>query len=78
MAAPYIDIIIHAAGCSASEAEEIEELMRGVIFHSTLDWQTRDELEEAARLAYAAIQEMRCNTALVRPARGRSSGRRGR
>lgn len=29
--------------------------MRDVIFHSTLDWQTRPQLEEAARLGFEML-----------------------
>jgi hypothetical protein len=46
----YRDIIRQATGCTDAEAPEIEDVMRNVIFHSTLDWQTREQLEEAARL----------------------------
>ena len=42
----YADIILQATGCSPNDVEAIEELMRDVIFHSTLDWQTRGELAE--------------------------------
>lgn len=31
--------------------ERIEDTMRNVIFHSTLDWQTRKQLEQGAREA---------------------------
>lgn len=34
---------------------EIEECMRHDIFHSTLDWQTRAQLHDAARLAMKII-----------------------
>jgi len=47
---------MRAAGCSASEVDEIEEIMRAVVFQSTLDWQTRDEIEEGARRAYFLVQ----------------------
>jgi len=30
---------------------EIEDWMRNIIFHSTLDWQTREQLKRAARTA---------------------------
>lgn len=35
---------------------EIEETMRRDIFHSTLDWQTKAQLQEAAREAWALVQ----------------------
>jgi hypothetical protein len=59
MSTGYDKIIIEATGCSASEAEGIEEIMRNLIFHSTLDWQTRLALEQAARLAHALLRQMR-------------------
>lgn len=34
---------------------EIEETMRHDIFHSTLDWQTREQLQDAAKQAYNLI-----------------------
>ena len=40
------------------EVDEIEDIMRHDIFHSTLDWQTKEELEEAAVLAYLALKEI--------------------
>ena len=46
----YRDIIKRATGCTDSQALEVESVMRNVIFHSTLDWQAPDQLEEAARL----------------------------
>jgi len=58
MSAPE-ELIISITGCSPAEASEIEEIMRDVIFHSTLDWQTREELDRAALLAQAVLQEMR-------------------
>ncbi len=51
----YLDIIKQATGCTDVEAEQIEDLMRNVIFKSTLDWQTRQELMDAAKLAQEVI-----------------------
>ncbi len=45
----YRKLIAEATGCEATEAAEIEEIMRDTIFHSTLDWQTRDQLIQGAR-----------------------------
>ena len=61
MAGWYSDIIRDATACLPGEIDEIEDLMRGVVFHSTLDWQTREQLEEGARMAYAVLREMRRN-----------------
>lgn len=47
----YREIIMGATGCSMVQAAKIEEVMRDDIFHSTLDWQTREQLEQAAREA---------------------------
>ena len=55
----YCEVIMSATGCSRDEAGELEDIMRNVIFHSTLDWLTREKLEEEARLAQAVLQEMR-------------------
>jgi hypothetical protein len=49
---------MEATGCSAAEADRIEDIMRDDIFHSTLDWQTRPELEEAARLAVLILDQL--------------------
>ena len=39
--------------------DEIEDTMRHIIFHSTLDWQTREELADGARDAWAVVSFMR-------------------
>lgn len=53
----YRETIKRATGCTDAEAVGIEDVMRNVIFHSTLDWQTRQELEEGARLAIEVIRQ---------------------
>lgn len=54
----YRAIISDATGVTdPGLLREIEDVMRHDIFHSTLDWQTREELEDAARMAYQALQE---------------------
>jgi hypothetical protein len=53
----YREIIRQATGCTEAQAARIEDVMRNVIFHSTLDWQTREELEESARLAVEVIRQ---------------------
>ena len=53
----YREIIMQATGCTAAQAAGIEDVMRNAIFHSTLDWQTREELEDAARLAVEVIRQ---------------------
>lgn len=54
----YMELIMRTTGCSQDEAAQVEDLMRSVVFHSTLDWQTREALEEGARTAYLVLQEM--------------------
>jgi hypothetical protein len=55
----YCNLIMHATGCPAKDAAEIEDIMRHVVFHSTLDWQTRHQLERGAREAYVVLLEIR-------------------
>jgi len=55
----YQDLIIRATGCPPADAPEIEEIMRQDIFHSTLDWQTREQLEEAAVLGQEVLVALR-------------------
>ncbi len=38
---------------------EIEDYMRNIIFHSTLDWQTKAQFNKGAREAWQDIQFMR-------------------
>lgn len=47
----YRDIVKQATNCTDAEVSQFEDLMRNVIFESTLDWQTREELIAAARVA---------------------------
>lgn len=58
MPSGYAKIIADSTGCSAAEAPRVEEIMRDVIFHSTLDWQTNAELESAAKIAYAVVRDL--------------------
>lgn len=52
----YADIITEALGCSPKDAAAVEDVMRHTIFHSTLDWQTREQLQAAA---WDAVEVMR-------------------
>lgn len=47
------EMICQATGVSPKLAPTIERLMREHIFHSTLDWQTAEQLEQGAREAHA-------------------------
>lgn len=56
----YHRTITEATGISdPATLEEIEDCMRHDIFHSTLDWQTRDQLKDAARLAVEVLSAER-------------------
>lgn len=55
----YKELIIKATSCPESDAAEVEDYMRHTIFHSSLDWQTRKQLEKAAKTAYSDILFMR-------------------
>lgn len=45
----YLALIQEATGVTdLAHIERIEDTMRNVIFHSTLDWQTREQLEQGA------------------------------
>jgi len=39
-------------GATAEQCREVEDIMRHDIFHSTLDWQTREQFAEGARQAW--------------------------
>ncbi|AOW13336.1 hypothetical protein LPB72_09805 [Hydrogenophaga crassostreae] len=52
----YQALIRGATGVSDLEhIERIEDTMRNVVFHSTLSWQTREQLEQGAREALQII-----------------------
>ena len=55
----YQEQIVKATGCKESEAEDLEEIMRQDIFHSTLDWQTKKQYNKGAREAYELYLYMR-------------------
>ena len=55
----YQKLIIAVTGCNEQDAAEIEDYMRHVIFHSTLDWQTKAQFNKAAKTAWNDIQFMR-------------------
>ena len=48
-----------------TDLAEIEDTMRHVIFHSTLDWQTKPQLIRAAREAWEIVQIMRDPAAMA-------------
>lgn len=55
----YEKAIVEATGCAPEEAAQIEDIMRHEIFHSTLDWQSREELDEGARQAARLLPELK-------------------
>ena len=55
----YRKLIMDATGVSLETAAQVEDIMRNVIFRSTLDWQTAAQLKRAARQAVKVLNEMR-------------------
>lgn len=56
---PLHRLIQNVTHAPARDLAQIENLMRNEIFHSTLDWQTREQLSEAARQAFVRLNEDR-------------------
>ena len=56
---PFHILIQEATGAPRSDLAMIENIMRNDIFHSTLDWQTREQLSSAARQAFRLLSENR-------------------
>ena len=56
---PLHRLIQDATDAPAGDLVQIEKIMRDEIFHSTLDWQTRAQLADAARQAFARLNEDR-------------------
>lgn len=55
----YAKIINEATGeTDAGRIAHIEECMRFDIFHSTLDWQTAEQLKSAARAAQRIVNSL--------------------
>lgn len=53
----YHQAITEATGVTLfADLEEIEDIMRHCIFHSTLDWKTRAQLRKAAKEAWEVVQ----------------------
>ncbi len=52
----YTAILAEAVpGLTQTQYDIIEDTMRHVVFHGTLDWQTREQLHEGARQAFAVL-----------------------
>lgn len=56
---PLHRLIEEATDAPAMDLTQIENIMREEIFHSTLDWQSREQLADAARQAFARLNEDR-------------------
>lgn len=55
----YHEIITEATGVTdPNRLEEIEDCMRHTIYHSTLDWQTREQLHQGAKEALEIVEWM--------------------
>lgn len=55
----YAQRIEAATGVTDStKLAKIEDVMRNVIFHSTLDWQSREEFDEGALMALEVVNMM--------------------
>jgi hypothetical protein len=52
-------LIQRATGATDRDLDLIEDIMRDEIFHSTLDWQTREQLTAAARQAFDSLRDNR-------------------
>lgn len=52
-------LIRRATSAPADDVDLIEHIMRSDVFHSTLDWQTEDQLAHGARQAFALLEANR-------------------
>lgn len=52
-------LIQEATNCKKEDTILIEDFMRDAIFKSTLDWQTKPQLVQAAQVAHEAIEWMK-------------------
>lgn len=74
-------LIQDATKAPAKDLAQIENIMRDEIFHSTLDWQTCEQLADAARQAFVRLNEDRvlydgdyaCRMAMFRKMRAESA-----
>ncbi len=56
---PYHEVIQRVTGAPIGDVPRIENIMREEVFHSTLDWQTEEQLAVAARQAQRRLHEDR-------------------
>ena len=53
---PLHQLIHEATGAAAVDVPCLENIMREEIFHSTLDWQTREQLADGAQQAQQRLE----------------------
>ena len=53
----YQEMIREATAAPVEALAILENIMRDEVFHSTLDWQSKEEFAEGAREAYAIYQQ---------------------
>ncbi len=71
-------LIQAATGATGGDLVLLENIMREEIFHSTLDWQTRDQLIDGARQAQERLEadrdwyvlERRCRKKILQQMQG--------
>jgi len=56
---PYQRDIMDQLGCSDADAAMVENIMRNEVFHSTLDWQSAEQLQRGACEAWAILEANR-------------------
>lgn len=56
---PYASLIAQSTGARGTDLPKVENIMREEILHSTLDWQTKAQLAEAATQAYQMLRNHR-------------------
>ena len=61
MANTYQTMIMADTGCRPEEARMIESIMRDDVFHSTLDWQSREQFRAGARQAADLFNQNRAD-----------------
>ena len=55
----YAKSIHEITKCDYQDLEEVEDIMRNSVVHSTLDWLTKEDFEIAALTAYNILKSIR-------------------
>ena len=55
----YAKSIHEITKCDYQDLEEVEDIMRNDVVHSTLDWLTEEQFEVAALTAYDILKSIR-------------------